>query len=317
MTRIEDIAKEAGVSAATVSRALNNTARVAPETRKAVLQASRKLGRVLDQKATKKRVLVICLPSGQDLLEPLAQAAETLNMSLLFKVTCTPNLTVEEIAYDGSFDGVILVDSVINQEEMSRLQQHVPVVECRNYNSVKPEVSVLTDDFAMGYDMTTHLIETGKTNISYVHFSKIIMELPHAVERYRGYRSALLEHGLEPSTEYRLDMDNTVRKILSDADKEWNALLFAAPVAEMQVIFSSLSADNHNIPNKLALAVLDDGAISVHNDITAIQHPMEAIARNGLFMLDSLMDGRLMLQESMQLRLKPRLVIRSSTVASR
>src|SRR5690349_14033541 len=50
-TTIYDVAREAGVSYATVSRVLNNRAYVKPETREAVLQAVTRLGYVANQQA--------------------------------------------------------------------------------------------------------------------------------------------------------------------------------------------------------------------------------------------------------------------------
>ena len=45
-----------------------------------------------------------------------------------------------------------------------------------------------------------------------------------------------------------------------------------------------------------------------------MSQPLEAIARNGLFLLDSLMNQRLSVSETMLLRLQPKLIVRGSTV---
>ena len=314
MTKIEDIAKAAGVSTATVSRVLNNTARVSPETRSAVLQASHKLGRALDPEITRKRVLVICISTGQVLMEPLMRAAADFNISLLFKVIYPFSLTVKDIAFDGSFDGVLLIDSVIGQAEMSQLQKHTPVVECRNYNYLTNEVSALVDDFAIGYDLTMHLIETGKTHVAFSHLQKEIMQLPHARERYRGFLAALGEYHLKPAAEYHLEQDDASDRMLADAKYKWDALIFPEPLEQIDSFKQSLIQSGHDIPNHVAIASLGDGLYTQEADITAMNQPLEAIARGSLFLLDSLMNQRLPVKESMQLRFKPSLVVRGSTV---
>lgn len=313
MIKIEDIAKAAGVSTATVSRVLNNTARVAPETRAAVLEASRKLGRTLDPEVTRKRVLAICIPSGQELMEPLMRAASDFNISLLFKVIYPFFMTAEDIAFDGSFDGVLLIDSVIGQDEMSQIQKHIPVVECRNHNALTNEVSALVDDFSVGYDLTTHLLETGKTHIAYTHLPAEIMQRPHAKECYRGFLAALGEHHLEPSVEYHLDEDDVSDRMLADATRKWDALIFPEPMEELGPFKQSLIAAGHDIPDQVAIAAMGDGLYTQAADITAMRQPLDAIARGSLFLLDSLMNQRLPVQEAMQLRFKPSLVMRHST----
>ena len=313
MVKIEDIAKAAGVSTATVSRVLNNTAKVAPETRDAVLQASRRLGRALDPEITRKRVLVICIPSGQELTEPLMQAAEDFNISLLFKVVYPSSLTAAEVAADGSFDGVLLIDSVVSQREMTRLQEQFPVVECRNYNSLDREVSALVDDFAIGYDLTMHLIGTGKTRVAFSHLHEGIRHLPHSKERDRGYLAALGERHLEPAAEYNLDQDGAKDAMLKDAGEKWDALIFPEPIAQIGDFRQALIAAGHDIPNHVAIASLGDGLYTQAAGVSAMRQPLEAIARGSLFLLDSLMNERLSVKESMQLRFKPALMVRDST----
>ena len=75
-----------------------------------------------------------------------------------------------------------------------------------------------------------------------------------------------------------------------------------------------LRQKGHRIPEDLSVCALGDSAISRSNDITAMSQPLEAIARNGLFLLDSLMNQRLSVSETMLLQLQPKLIVRGSTV---
>ena len=317
MITIEDIAKEAGVSIATVSRVLNNRGYVAEATRSAVLKAAKKLGRSLDPEFDRKRVLVAYVPSGQRLIEPIMAAAENFNLSPLYKIVSSASLKAEDVAFDGDFDGVILIDGVISREELTKLRQRMPVVECRNYNDVDREVSVMVDDVAMGYRLTRHLIETGKTRIATVRLNESISSRPHVLERMQGYRAALAEDGLVPAKTYYRNLDDENEDIIGelrrDAGREWDALIYPEPFEEIVELQRLLRGDGHDVPGDIGLAALGDSEALERSSITATRQPIEAIAQASLFMLDSLMNERLTVTESMQLRLQPTLSVRGST----
>lgn len=318
MITTKDIAKEAGVSIATVSRVLNSRGYVAEATRESVLKAAKKLGRSVSPDMERKRVLVAYVPSGQGLIEPIMAAAEEFNLSLLYKIVPVSSLTAEHVAFDGDFDGVLLIDSVIDQKELAKLRKRVPIVGCRNYDDIDREVSVMVDDIAMGYRLTRHLVETGKTRIAAVQLGEEVSSRPHAVERRRGYRAALAESGLVPGKVYSRgfagDPGELLETLRRDAGKEWDALIYPEPFDELAELQRLLREDGHDLPDSIALASFGDSPVLERAGITAIRQPVEAIARASLFMLDSLMNERLTVDESMQLRLQPKLIVRGSKV---
>ena len=313
MVTVKEIAKEAGVSIATVSRVLGSRGYVAETTREAVLKAAKKLGRSISPDMERKHVLVAYVPSGQGLIEPIMAAAEEFNLSLLYKIVPVSSLTAEHVAFDGDFDGVLLIDGVIARDELTKLRKRLPIVECRNYNNIDREVSVMVDDVAMGSRLTRHLIETGKSRIAMVQLGETISSRPHAVERMQGYRAALAEVGVAPGKQYSRafgeDAGELLELLRQDAGKEWDALIYPEPFEELAELQRLLREDKQDA----ALACFGDSPALERAGITAMRQPTEAIARASLFMLDSLMDERLTVEESMQLRLQPRLVVRGST----
>ena len=313
MVTVKDIAKEAGVSIATVSRVLGSRGYVAETTREAVLKAAKRLGRSVSPDMERKHVLVASVPSGQGLIEPIMAAAEDFNLSLLYKIVPVSSLTAEHVAFDGDFDGVLLIDSVIDREELNKLRKRMPIVECRNYNNIDREVSVMVDDVAMGYRLARHLLERGKTRIATVKLNEKISSRPHVVERMQGYRAALAEAGLVPAKTYRRPMESDPQAFLEtlrrEAGKEWDALIYPEPFEELAELQRLLREDKQDA----ALACFGDSPALERAGITAMCQPTEAIARASLFMLDSLLDERLTVEESIQLRLQPRLVVRGST----
>jgi len=313
MIKIEDIAKLAGVSASTVSRVLNNVGKVSPATREAVLDASRQLGRSLNPEITRKRVLIIYTYSAQPMVESFARSAEALNMSPLFKVVHRHAFKAGDIDFDGDFDGIIVVDSVVEKDELQALQQSTPVVQCRNYCGAKKECAVLVDDVEMGRMLTQHLIDTGKKRIAYVSMNPYMASRPHHIERTRGFHAALSMAGLTPAAYYELTSDDVIEQMRADAGDKWDAIIFPEPIIPLLDLHQMLQQDGFRIGEDIALASFDDNEYIQRLGITGTRQPEDALANGALFMLNSLMDKNLLLSESMYLRYKPELLIRSST----
>ena len=321
MVRNEEIAKAAGVSAVTVSRVLNNAPNVASATREAVLKAARELGKTVSSDLTRRKVLVLSLFSGLELNEPLTRAAEEFNVSLLFKNFYQQDLTLETVlrdsAVDGEFDGALLVDCDIGPQEAAPLLEKMPVVQCRNYNGLEGEVSVLMDDVAAGQLVTRHLLETGRKRIAFAHLNQYAKNRPHGLERFTGYAAALTRAGLTPAAEYTLGEwggENPSpaavwEQLRREAGTRWDALILPESLKELPALRYGLEREGKYV----ALACLGDGPAAQLAEVTAVAQPLDGIARNALFLLASRMDGRLKVEESIQLRLRPRLEIRSST----
>ena len=313
----EEIAKEAGVSTATVSRVLNHLPGVAQATKEAVLAACERLGRPISREVVRRKVLVISVPSGVSFIEPLVQAATVYPMSLLFRNVHPGDLTVENIAeditLDGPFDGAVLVDCEVEKEVMAELQKHMPVVECRNYNSFEPEASVLVDDFQLGKKLTEHLLENGKKRIAYVIFSEKMQNRPHGIERLDGFHAALMRAGCTPAAFYHLEEEDSWERMMADAGTVFDAIIFPEPFNSILPFARALQDRGFRIPEDLQIAACGDSQTMELGGITVMRQPLFAIAGGALFLLDSMMNGRLNLQESMQIRYQPELIVRDST----
>jgi len=313
MIKIEDIAKLAGVSTATVSRVLNNVGNVAPATREAVLNASRQLGRALDPEITRKRVLIIHTPSAHAMVEAFMHCADTYNISLLFKAVHRHAFRAGDIDFDGDFDGVIVVDSVVEKDELQSLQQTTSVVQCRNYCGAEKECAVLVDDVMMGQMLTQHLIDTGKKRVAFVSMDPYMATRPHHIERTRGFHAALSMAGLTPAAYYDLVADGVLDQMRADAGDKWDAIIFPEPIIPLLDLHQMLQQDGFRIGEDISLASFNDNEYIQRLGITGTRQPEDALANGTLFMLNSLMEQRLQLDKAMYLRYKPELLIRSST----
>lgn len=205
-TTILDVARQAGVSTATVSRALSRPERVAEATRQRVLAAVAEAGYTPNATARNLRVqstkMVLCiLPGlGHSFWNLIIDAVEEVLTQAKYGVLFgdTRNDPVREAHYDyivrtGMVDGVLLFNGRLPGADFARLDPDVPITLISNDipESGLPVIEVANRDAARA--MTTHLIELGHRRIAHITGPEGNVETG---ERLRGYCDALIAAGL-------------------------------------------------------------------------------------------------------------------------
>ncbi|QIL81583.1 LacI family DNA-binding transcriptional regulator [Diaphorobacter sp. HDW4A] len=206
--RIQDVAKAAGVSVATVSRALNKPGKVAAETRARVEQAADQLGYTPNASARtlrtqRSKVIGVVLPTllnpvFAECFEGIASTAAAAGYAVQ-PFTTEYQVEREDRAVNsllaGNADGVILV--VSNPARSSALQRLVtarlPYVLAYNQHAKHPCVSV--DNAAAVTRLIAHLTSLGHERIAMV--SGQLQASDRARQRYRGYRLGMKRAGHE------------------------------------------------------------------------------------------------------------------------
>jgi DNA-binding LacI/PurR family transcriptional regulator len=206
---IEDVAREAQVSVATVSRALRGLPNVAPSTRARVLGAAQRLHYVADPTAVRlaggqRLAIGLVVPMlGQWFYSRLYSGIETVatlnGYDVLPFAISGPSGTdrfLERLPYRKRVDGLILADVPFEVQQFDRVvDTGEPVV---TLGAVVPGTwGVAVDNVAVGRTAVEHLVGLGHRRIAIIggleddpfHFS-----IP--LERYRGYRDALEAAGL-------------------------------------------------------------------------------------------------------------------------
>jgi LacI family transcriptional regulator len=199
-TTSHDVARLAGVSQPTVSRALRGDPRVTQATRDRVRQAATELGyvpselgRSLSTRSTRQVAMVADLRNAlyPALVEPLHDRFAELGLRMVLLAERGDDRSTYERVLDRSVDGVVLTTTLIGSSLSSDLiERGVPLVEL-NRLSGRPDVDGITaDNVAAGAQMARLLLVQGHTQIGAVFGSR---DASTSVEREKGFRSAIAE----------------------------------------------------------------------------------------------------------------------------
>ena len=214
---IEDVAREAGVSVATVSRALRGLPNVAESTRERVETVAVRLDYHANPSAARlatgrTRLVQIATPTvdGWYCSRVIAGTVDAL-LERGYEAVTRPvenpkqreEFLTELTSLEKRVDGLILVDLNIPEEAAAALHS-VGLNLITVGFATRQFPSVVIDDFQVGYIATNHLIELGHRRIGLISGEPnhpLAFSVPGL--RLAGYTAALAEHGIrvDPSLE--------------------------------------------------------------------------------------------------------------------
>lgn len=220
--KIADVARLAGVSVATVSRALTTPDVVNEETRNRVLAAVQDTGytpniaaRNLRAKTSRMALVVVPDIANPFFSEVLRGIEETLSEAGYGLIIANLGHSADkearyvDLAFAGLVDGVILLcGHVIADGPRSLKQAHLPLVAIceRIPGETFPQVEI--DNRLAARQAVAHLVARGHHNIAYLSGPKAnILDQ----ERRAGYHAALAEAGLAARPEWLLEGDFSFR----------------------------------------------------------------------------------------------------------
>jgi LacI family repressor for deo operon, udp, cdd, tsx, nupC, and nupG len=308
--KIKDIAERAGVSVATVSRALADSALVTAQTRQRVLDLARELNYRPNVSArnlrTRKSMSVLLVvrdvgnPFYLDILKGVEATAREAGYSVL--MGNTENDPARETEYfnmlrDGHADGMILMTGKLPPAGGGRLGgwNHLPVVVALEMieGSGLPHVQV--DNVAAARGAVEHLIALGHRRIA--HISGPVPE-PMSVCRRQGYRLAMGEAGLAIPDGYEVRGD-----FLLESGEQCCRSLFvlAEPptalfVANDEMAYGAvheLRRMGRDVPGDVSIVGFDDLYLSkaFYPALTTVSQPRAEIGRTAMGLLLAILSG--------------------------
>ncbi|MBP3962058.1 LacI family DNA-binding transcriptional regulator [Paenibacillus lignilyticus] len=212
MVSIYDIAKAAGMSAATVSRALADNDKISRSSRDRIQRIAEEMGyrpnllaRNFRQKSSSMIGLITDDVSDElsgMIAKGVEQALRESGFSMLvWNVHHDSENEQSAIDYfaDMQMDGVILADSTLDAlAEVPTTK--LPFVLINRYSSAEEPVSIVcTDDFAGGLDATDYLIKLNHRKIAYINGPE---DWYSSIRRLNGYTEALNQHHIPFRSEY-------------------------------------------------------------------------------------------------------------------
>jgi len=248
-TTIYDIAKRLDITAATVSRALNNNSKISVATRKLVLDTAKEMNYeqnrlALALKSGKSYNVGVIVPriDSNFFASVIRGVEEELYPKGYHVIICQThdqqNLELENInsLLNAQVDGVLMSVSnakIGNDTSFNRLiKKNVPLIFFDRKKDIEGISSVTIDDFKGAYAATKHLIDKGYKRIAHLSNNRSLQIFQN---RYLGYKQAIIDNGLEfdenlvietiskvlegrKTTKILLDMDNRPDAIFSSSD---------------------------------------------------------------------------------------------------
>jgi LacI family transcriptional regulator len=302
-TTIQDVAREAGVSAMTVSRVINDEPNVRDKTRAAVNLAIRRL-RYAPNPAARSLAggdflrigLLYSNPSAaylsQFLIGALDQAARSYAQIIIEKsdddheaAAASSRLVAHGI------DGVILPPPLCEAPRLLKLLQDekVRVVRVAGGDPSLAISSVRIDDFEAARLMTDHLLQLGHRRIGFITGDP---KLTASALRLKGYRTALREAGAPASDDLVSEGRFTYRSGLDAADDLLSrtpapTAIFAANDDMAAAALAAAHRRKLDVPADLTICGFDDSPIAttVWPELTTIRQPIAEMARRAVEIL--------------------------------
>ena len=294
---LEQVARVAGVSRATVSRVVNGNPKVAPDVRRTVERAVDRLGYVPNPAArslvTRKSQsigLVIAEPAGRLFEEPFfprllrgigaALSSRELQLVLLMPQSPHEESRAERYLTAGHVDGALLV-SLHGDDPLPAAvaRRGIPVVVGGRPPQGSQVSYVDVDNVQGGRSAVEHLIATGRRTIATIGGPA---DMSPGIDRLAGYRQALDAAGRARDETLEAVGDfsqgggaEAMRRILA-ARPDVDAVFAASDLMAAGAV-QVLRAAGRRIPEDVAVVGYDDSPIAETADppLTSVRQPIE------------------------------------------
>ncbi len=294
-TTIRDVARAAGVSVATVSRAMNGADNVLPQTKRRILDAARDLrftpsGAARSLITRRTDTIGALLPDlhGEyfsELIRGMDQAARARGLHLLVSSSHddADEAAAALRAMNGRVDGLIVMSPHADAEFLANNLPHgLPAVLVNTDVNLPGHARFVIDNFGGAQAMTRHLVAAGYERIAFIGGPQANHE---AQERLRGYRAGL-----------RSGMQEMIFEGQFNEESGWSAgrqILAAEPrpkavfAANDIMAIGCLAAFNEagvRVPADIALGGFDDIPVAryVAPALTTIRVPISALGAAAL-----------------------------------
>ncbi len=307
-TRLEDLAAIAGVSIATVSRALNNSPAVNDETKRRVWKIAREqnynfrpsMPAILSGAAATIAVVIptpvgrqseVSDPFFQELIGGIGEAARDAGCDILIShLAPKSHDDLASLMTANRADGVIFLGQSFLHERFNQL------AETENRFIVwgaelpgQRYCSIGSDNVRGGIRATTHMLNLGRKRIAFLGDTAA----PEILQRYEGYITAhrragvMLDPNLTMPANFEVESAEAAVNTLLERDVEFDGVFAASDLIALGVVRSLLKA-RIRVPEDVSIVGYDNLQLSAysHPSITTISQDM---AKAGRIMVSKLL----------------------------
>lgn len=306
---IYDVAREANVSMATVSRVVNGNPNVKPTTRKKVLATIKQLGyrpnAVARGLASKKTTTVgAIIPDISSIFfAELARGIEDIATMYKYNIILSNSdqnknkeLQLINTMLEKQVDGILFMGGNITQEHVEQFTtSNAPVVLAATYDGSGTIPSVNIDYEEAAYEATMFLLEHSNTYPAFVYGQDdTIMNR----NKYDGYMRAMRESGISVSDDYIFKGDYTYNSgikafdALANLEKMPTSVFVASDEMALGIIHGAQDK-GFNVPDDIEVFGFDNTRLAtmVRPTLTTIVQPMYDIGAVAMRLLTKFMNN--------------------------
>ncbi len=329
MATIEDVARAAGVSVASVSRVISGARPVRAKTREAVLEAAGRLGyqtnflaSALRSRSTRTIGMVvpyIANPFFIELVEKVENEVQKAGYDLfLCDSQDSPEMEKRRIRalMARQVDGVVLIccDEILSRESVTAIGDEVPIVVVdRTINDVR--LDQIAVDSEIGIRMIVdHLVGQGCRRLAFVGARGEISTAQARLDAYRKCVARIDPEGRDDIQlgSYSVDFGREAGFELAKRPNLPDAVVCANDLIAVGVI-RGLLRSGIRVPDDVAITGFDDIALCryVEPSITTVRQPIENMGAEAATLLLARIDGDRGAVRNV--RFTPELVVRQSS----
>ena len=306
--QMADVARLAGVSVATVSRALNGSTLVNDETRKRIAQLARSLNYTINLGAQnlrlqKNQTIAVVVPydkrARQHISDPfflsivgaIADALTDRGYDMLLSRVDAERLDSAAALYDsGKAIGVVVIGQWRHHDQLNQMAaRRMPLVVWGGQLAQQLYCSVGGDNVAGGLQATQHLLAQGRKRIVFVGDA----QLPEVALRRQGYLQALQQAGIaaDPQLELSAPFEIIAARVALDrfcaSGVSFDGLIACSDLLALQAV-QAVRAQGHAVPQDVAVVGYDDMPVAAYCDppLTTVHQP---VALAGAELVDALL----------------------------
>ena len=332
---MKDIARELGVSVATVSRALKDSSRISQSQRERIKQYAQEhhftpnyvAETLRHSRVRPQKIIGVIIPQFAhfyfaSVLSGIEEEASARGYTIM--VAQSDEKYDREVHICKSFYEHKVCGIIVSQAKDTQHYEHfqqlldmgVPLVFydriCTGVNASR----VVVDDYMGAFNAVTHLINTGCRRIAF-YGSPMTLEI--SKNRYNGYRDALLHQGLQPREDWIRVCDNR-----ADAEAITPAILqqeeipdafFAVNDDTAIGILYTAKRMGYRVPDDISICGFTNGyrAIACDPMLTTVEQRGVTVGEEAANILISQVEGTLPANHVEKRVVRTRLIIRGTT----